>query len=73
MFKAGAVAAGLGHARFHDLRHATASELVNAGVDLFTVGAVLGHKSQQSTARYSHLSQERMREAMAGIGRKGKL
>ena len=68
MFKAGAVAAGLGYARFHDLRHATASELVNAGVDLFTVGAVLGHKSQQSTARYAHLSQDRMREAMAGIG-----
>ena len=40
MFKAGAVAAGLGHARFHDLRHSTASELVNAGVDLFTVGGV---------------------------------
>ena len=70
MFKAGARAAGLGYARFHDLRHATASELVNAGVDLFTVGGVLGHKSQASTARYAHLSQDRMREAMAGIGGK---
>ena len=68
MFKAGAIAAGLGHARFHDLRHSTASELVNAGVDLFTVGGVLGHKSQQSTARYSHLSQDRLREAMTAIG-----
>lgn len=68
MFKAGAIAAGFGHARFHDLRHSTASELVNAGVDLHTVGAVLGHQSQQSTARYAHLSQDRMREAMSGIG-----
>ena len=72
MFKAGAIAAGLGHARFHDLRHSTASELVNAGVDLFTVGGVLGHKSQASTARYAHLSQDRMREAMAGIGKRNK-
>jgi len=70
MFKAGAVAAGLGHARFHDLRHSTASEMVNAGVDLYAVGAVLGHKSTQSTQRYSHLSQDRMREVMASIGGK---
>ena len=27
--------------RFHDLRHSAASEMVNAGVDLFTVGTVL--------------------------------
>lgn len=69
MFKAAATAAGLGHARFHDLRHATASEMVNAGVDLYTVGAVLGHKSSQSTQRYSHLRQETLRQAMAAIGR----
>ncbi len=68
MFKASAVAAGLGHARFHDLRHATASEMVNAGVDLYTVGAVLGHKSAQSTQRYSHLRQDTLRQAMSAIG-----
>lgn len=68
MFKAAAVAAGLGHARFHDLRHATASEMVNAGVDLYTVGAVLGHKSAQSTQRYSHLRQDTLRQAMSAIG-----
>ncbi|WP_081992220.1 tyrosine-type recombinase/integrase [Collimonas arenae] len=32
------------HIHFHDLRHSAASELINAGVDLFTVGRVLGHK-----------------------------
>lgn len=68
MFKAAAVKAGFGHAVFHDLRHATASEMVNAGIDLFTVGAVLGHKSAQSTQRYSHLRQDTMREAMKTIG-----
>jgi hypothetical protein len=47
-------AVGLGHARLHDLRHSAASEMINAGVDLYTVGGVLGHKSQVSTARYAH-------------------
>jgi len=48
----------LGHTdlRFHDLRHSAASALVNAGVDLFTVGAILGHKAPASTKRYSHLA-----------------
>lgn len=59
---------GLGHARLHDLRHSAASEMVNAGIDLFTVGGVLGHKSQQSTARYAHLAQERLRDAVGKIG-----
>jgi integrase len=49
-------AVGLGHARLHDLRHSAASEMINAGVDLYTVGGVLGHKSQVSTARYAHLA-----------------
>lgn len=66
-------AVGLGHARFHDLRHSAASEMINAGVDLYTVGGVLGHKSAVSTARYAHLAQERLREAVGKIGgRSGK-
>ena len=63
-------AVGLGHARLHDLRHSAASEMVNAGVDLFTVGGVLGHKSAVSTARYAHLAQERLRMAVGKIGGK---
>ena len=59
---------GLGHARLHDLRHSAASEMVNAGIDLYTVGGVLGHKSQVSTARYAHLAQERLRQAVGKIG-----
>lgn len=68
MFKAAAIAAGHGSAVFHDLRHATASEMVNAGIDLYTVGAVLGHKSAQSTQRYSHLRQDTIKFAMQSIG-----
>jgi len=61
---------GLGHARLHDLRHSAASEMINAGVSLYTVGAVLGHKSQVSTARYSHLATQALRDAVAKIGRR---
>lgn len=68
--KAALRAEGLGHARLHDLRHSAASEMINAGVDLFTVGGVLGHKSQVSTARYAHLAHERLRHAVGTIGAK---
>ena len=44
--------------RIHDLRHSAASFMVNSGVDLFTVGKVLGHASYQSTQRYSHLAND---------------
>lgn len=66
--KAAMRSVGLGHARLHDLRHSAASEMINAGIDLYTVGAVLGHKSAVSTARYAHLEQGRLREAVGKIG-----
>lgn len=69
-FKAGARAAGYGHARLHDLRHSTASEMINAGVDLYTVGGVLGHKSAISTKRYSHLATQTLQSAVALVGKK---
>ena len=47
--------AGLEHVTLHDLRHSAASEMVNAGVDLFTVGKVLGHRDSRSTQRYLSL------------------
>lgn len=62
------VRAGLPHIHFHDLRHSTASELVNAGVDLYTVGQVLGHKDPRSTKRYAHLSTETKAAALAKVG-----
>jgi integrase len=63
-------AAGLEHVTLHDLRHAAASAMVNAGIDLATVGAVLGHKSHASTKRYSHWGTARLDEAVRSIGRK---
>lgn len=53
---------------FHDLRHTCASLLAQAGVDLYTIGQILGHKSTQTTARYAHLSMDAKRKALRKIG-----
>lgn len=63
-------AAKLEHVTLHDLRHAAASAMVNAGIDLATVGAVLGHKSAASTLRYSHWGTARLAHAVGEIGRR---
>jgi len=63
-------ACGLQHVRLHDLRHTAASAMVNEGVDLGTVGAVLGHKTAQTTKRYAHHAVQRLAEAVGKIGKK---
>lgn len=69
-FQRARVRAGLPHIRIHDLRHSAASEMVNAGVDLYTVGRVLGHRDQRSTARYAHHQADTLAAAVGKIGRK---
>lgn len=68
--KRACVAAGLPHLHYHDLRHSAASAMINAKIDLYTVGGVLGHKSAQSTKRYAHLATETLAAAVATIGKK---
>lgn len=65
-------AKALGHTdlHFHDLRHSAASAMINAEVDLYTVGAVLGHKAPASTKRYAHLANDTMAAALGKIGRR---
>jgi site-specific recombinase XerD len=58
--------AGLVDYTWHCNRHTFASRLVMAGVDLRTVGELLGHKSLQMTLRYSHLAPE---HRMAAVDR----
>lgn len=69
-FTAAARLVGFPDLRFHDLRHSAASEMVNAGVDLYSVGAVLGHKAPASTKRYAHLANDTLARALGKIGRK---
>jgi integrase len=56
--------------RLHDLRHTAASLLVQAGIDLYRVGAILGHSDTRTTKRYAHLAVNDLRAAMATLGRK---
>lgn len=52
---------------FHDLRHTTASLLVAAGVPLFDVSKILGHKRIETTMRYAHFAPESGRKAIDGL------
>ena len=66
-FKRAAAAIGMPQLRFHDLRHTTASLLLAAGVDLNTIGAILGHKDPRTTRRYAHLALGAKRRAIAKL------
>jgi integrase len=63
-------ACGLEHVTLHDLRHSAASAMIQAGVSLSDVGAVLNHKSPTSTKRYAHWTVERKAAAVGKIGQK---
>lgn len=58
---------GLEHVVLHDVRHSAASAMINNGVDLFTIGKVLGHKDARSTARYAHLDMSSLDAAVGKI------
>jgi integrase len=61
-------AAGITGLRTHDLRHSYAAQLASAGVGLYTIGKLLGHKKPSTTARYSHLTDTALRDATERVG-----
>jgi integrase/recombinase XerD len=55
--KEAAVAAGITkRVTPHVLRHCFATHMLEAGIDLHTVGALLGHNSPATTLRYHHMT-----------------
>ena len=50
--------AGLNNVRIHDLRHSYASIAIRLGVDLRTIGILLGHEDTDTTLQYVHLCDE---------------
>lgn len=54
---------GLDDVRLHDLRHTFASIAAAKGLSLPIIGALLGHKQTQTTARYAHLIGQPLHEA----------
>jgi integrase len=60
--------AGIEGLRIHDMRHSYASQLVSGGASLPLIGALLGHASPSTTARYSHLHHDPLRAATEKVG-----
>jgi len=51
----------------HSLRHTFATELLEAGVDLFSIQKILGHTSLCMTARYTHVRRNHLQEACKSL------
>lgn len=59
--------AGITGFHFHDCRHTFATRLAAAGVDAFTLAELLGHADLRMTKRYTHVIEERKREAVTSL------
>ena len=61
-------AADLPDVRIHDLRHTYASMALAQGETVLTIGRLLGHNDPATTLKYTHLSDDMLREAADAVG-----
>nr|WP_272945944.1 tyrosine-type recombinase/integrase [Halocynthiibacter namhaensis] len=63
-------AAHLDNLRLHDLRHSFASIAINNGIELRSIGGLLGHSDINTTAGYAHLDKKAEQDASQRVARK---
>ena len=56
--------AGINDFSFHDIRHSFATRLTQAGVDLYKISKLLGHKDIKVTQRYAHHCPDSLRDGV---------
>ena len=59
--------AGLDDVRLHDLRHSYASRALALGESLPVIAKLLGHAQVQTTARYTHLTRDAVKDAATRV------
>ena len=59
--------AGLDDVRLHDLRHSFASRALALGESLPVIAKLLGHAQIQTTARYTHLARDAVKDAATRV------
>lgn len=55
---------GIEDFRLHDLRHTFATRLAQAGVDIYKISKLLGHKDIKMTQRYAHHCPDSLRDGV---------
>ncbi len=61
--------AGLDDVRLHDLRHSFASRALALGESLPVIARLLGHAQIQTTARYTHLTRDAVKDAATRVAK----
>jgi Site-specific recombinase XerD len=57
--------------RFHDMRHTAATRMGEAGVDPFTIAAIMEHKDIKTTSEYTHATIAAKRAAVVALQQSG--